>query len=242
MSSKAFLQVRALQIFISWVAELMHESVTISRVLQICVCNRGAEGTSSLWSSVRWLWARLSLTFLLRALAVSNPRGVIRKQGDVISEDKICQGLCWVPSCYLKLSPVNGNPRGVVENYYEQECMEYASVSPWSTPVVISTDSSDVPSAETTLALVLLYIILKATSSLGGMPCAFRILNISFRWIESTAFLKSKNVIIAERLFFRASSRMRRKDRGSIPPRNPFWLNRRWGLMGARMRLSIIWP
>ena len=86
--------------------------------------------------------------------------------------------------------------------------------------MVISTDSSDVPSAETTLALVLLYIILTATGSLGGMPCAFRILSISFRWIESTAFLKSKNVIIAERLFFRASSRMRRKERGSTPSKS----------------------
>ena len=85
-----------------------------------------------------------------------------------------------------------------------------ASVSPWSTPVVIS-NSSDVPSVVTTLALVLVYIDLMAISSRDGIPYAFRILNISFRWIELNAFLKSKNVITAGRLFFRTSSRMRRK-------------------------------
>ena len=54
-----------------------------------------------------------------------------------------------------------------------------ASVSPWSTPVVIS-KSSDVPSVVTTLALVLVYIDLIPISSRGGIPYAFRILQHLF--------------------------------------------------------------
>ena len=117
-----------------------------------------------------------------------------------------------------------------------------ASVSPWSTPVVIS-KSSDVPSVVTTLALVLVYIDLIPISSRGGIPYAFRILHIYFRRIESNAFLKSENVITAGRLFFRTSSRMRCKAEiwltVDLPCRKPFWLNRRWHSMGVRMRLSI---
>ena len=85
-----------------------------------------------------------------------------------------------------------------------------ANVFPWSTPVVIS-NSSDIPSVVTTLALVLVYIDLMAISSRDGIPYTFRILNILFHWIELNAFVKSKNVITAERLFFRTSPRMRRK-------------------------------